>query len=80
LIRSNLVPKGAHLTAAKPTLVARGHVSFTAAGNAKIVVKLTASGRKLLRHAKEAKLTAEGAITPTAQGAVSAAKAFVVRR
>jgi hypothetical protein len=75
-----LVPRGAHLAAARPTLVARGHVSFTAAGKAKIVVKLTASGRSLLRHKKELQLTAQGSLTPNAQGAVSATKAFVVRR
>jgi hypothetical protein len=75
-----LVPKGGHLATAKPTLVARGSVSFTAAGAAKLAIKLTANGRKLLKHAKELKLTAHGTITQSGEGAIGATESFTVRR
>lgn len=75
-----LVPKGGHLATAKPTLVARGSVSFTAAGAEKLAIKLTANGSKLLKHAKELKLTAQGTITQSGEGAIGATESFVVRR
>lgn len=75
-----LVPKGGHLATAKPTLVARGSVSFTAAGAEKLAIKLTAEGSKLLKHAKELKLTAQGTITQSGEGAIGATESFVVRR
>lgn len=75
-----LVPKGGHLATAKPTLVARGSVSFTAAGAEKLAIKLTADGSKLLKHAKELKLTAQGTITQSGEGAIGATESFVVRR
>jgi hypothetical protein len=75
-----LVPKGAHLANAKVTLVARGQVSFTAASSAKITIKLTSSGRSLLKHSRQLELTAQGSITASGQGAIDATKAFVLKR
>jgi hypothetical protein len=75
-----LVPKGAHLTTARAILVARGRVSFTAAGTARITVGLSVGGKSMLKHAKELKLVAQGSFTPSGQDAVSATKSFVVRR
>jgi len=75
-----LVPKGAHLAAARPTLVARGHVSFAAPGAAKLLIRLTASGRALLKHAKQLKLTAHGMIAALDGSSVSATKSFMLKR
>jgi hypothetical protein len=57
-------------------LVAVGKVKFTRAGNAKLTIKLTKAGRRLLREAKRATLTANGAFTPVARPTISAAKRF----
>jgi hypothetical protein len=75
-----LVPKGAHLATARPTLVARGHVSFAAAGTVKTTIKLTPAGKGLLKHSQGLKLTAEGSITPSGQAAIGATKAFALKR
>jgi hypothetical protein len=78
------VPRGAHLASAKtkpkPVLVAKGQLSFTAAGTGKLKVKLTTAGRKLLRKAKHLRLTAKGTFTPTGKPVVMATKAFTLNR
>lgn len=75
-----LVPKGAHLSRAKPVLVARGHVTVNTAGPAKLTIRLTGSGRALLKHANRLVLTAQGSMAPTGENAVSATKSFVLKR
>ncbi len=75
-----LVPKGAHVAKAKPTLVARGQVDLSAAGGSKLVIKLTSKGRALLKHAHEIKLTALGSMAGAGGVQVSATKAFVLKR
>jgi uncharacterized protein (AIM24 family) len=60
-------------------LVAAGHLTF-AAGTAKMKVKLTAAGRRLLKHAKHLKLTGKAVFTPTHKTAVVASKTFTLRR
>ena len=75
------VPPGAHLaskTKAKPVLVASGQRSFSRAGTAKIKIKLTAAGKRLLRHARRLKLTAKGAFTPTGKAPITTTKVFVL--
>ena len=77
------IPSGAHLakkTKPKPVLVASGQQSFSTAGTATIKIKLTATGKRRLKHAKRLKLTAEGTFTPTGETPVSATKAFVLER
>ncbi len=76
------VPSGAKLakhSKAKRVLVASGQISFSAAGTGQIKVRLTAAGKRLLKHAKQLKLTAKGMFTPRGEAAVSAAKGFTVR-
>lgn len=76
------VPSGAKLakhSKAKPVLVASGQMSFPAAGTSQVKVRLTAAGKRLLKHAKQLKLTAKGMFTPRGEAAVSAAKGFTVR-
>ena len=63
---------------AKPILVASGRATFSAAGTAKIEIKLTAAGKHLLKSNKRLKLTAKGIFTPTGKRTVIATKAFVV--
>ncbi len=77
------IPSGAHLakkTKPKPVLVASGQQSFSTAGTATIKIKLTATGKRRLKHAKRLKLTAEGTFTPTGETPVSATKALVLER
>lgn len=65
---------------AKPVLVARGSISFPTAGSKKLVLKPTAKGRRLLKHDKSLKLTADGAFTPTApHPTIQATKAIKLR-
>lgn len=72
-----LVPVG---PGAKPVLVARGHSAFLTAGTKTLKVKLTAAGKRLLKHAQHLKLTAKGAFTPTGKAAVTAKKRFTLKR
>jgi len=61
-------------------LVASGQRTFSAAGTAKITLKLTAAGKRLLEHARRLELTAEGIFTPTGKAPVSVKRAFSLRR
>jgi hypothetical protein len=77
------VPPGAKLAnkaKPKPVLVASGQRSFSAAGTATIKIKLTAAGKRLLKHAKQLKLTAKGTFTPTGKTPITATKVFVLKR
>jgi hypothetical protein len=75
-----LIPKGAHLARAKPTLVAHGDVTLSAVGVAKLAIQLTGKGRAMLKHASHLKLTALGSITGVGVGPLSASKSFVLKR
>lgn len=44
-----------------------------------IRVKLTAAGKRLLKHAKSLKLTAKGTFTPAGKTPISITKVFVVK-
>jgi hypothetical protein len=77
------LPKGAKLakkTKVKPVLVAAGRLTFSAAGTATLNVKLTSTGKRLLKSAKHLKLTARGTFTPTGTAPVTATKTFVLKR
>lgn len=75
------LPPGAKLakTKAKPVLVASGQTSSTAAGTAIVHLKLTAVGKKLIKHAKSLKLTAKGTFTPTGKAATVTTKTFSLK-
>ena len=64
----------------KPILIATGTHAFAAAGSATFKVRLTAAGRRQLRHAKRLRLTARGTFTPAAGGPVRASRRFTLRR
>jgi hypothetical protein len=75
-----VVPRGAHLAAAKAVLAAIARVSLGQAGAARATVRLTAKGRSLLRHSKRLKLTARDVLTPTGGLAIAATESFTLSR
>jgi len=77
------LPLGAKLAKKKkatPVLVATATASFSGAGAATVNVKLTPTGRRLLKHANQLKLTAKGTFTPVGNRAISVTKSFVLKR
>ena len=77
------LPAGAKLarkSKPKPVLVASGERTFSAAGTAKITLKLTTAGKLLLKHARHLQLTAKCAFTPTGEAPVEVKRAFSLRR
>jgi hypothetical protein len=76
-----LVPAGAHISQGKsrPVLVASGRLVFRKAGTARVKLKLTAAGRKLLERERWLRLTAKGTFTPAGRSAVSTTRGFVLR-
>jgi hypothetical protein len=76
-----LLPPGARLAKAKakPVLVASGRLAFSAAGTATMKVRLTAAGRRMLKHANSIKLTAKGIFVPAGKAPVVTTRAFVLR-
>jgi hypothetical protein len=75
-----LVPKGARVARAKPTLVARGVVSTKASGASRLKIALSARGRKLLKAGKRLKLTAKGVLTASGRPSLSATRKFTLKR
>ena len=77
------VPPGSKLaknTKPKPVLVGAGRLRFSAAGAANIRIRLTVAGKRLLRHARQLRLTARGTFTPTGETPVTATRTFLLRR
>jgi hypothetical protein len=77
------VPPGAKLakkTKVKPVLVASGQKSFAGAGTGTITVKLTTAGKRLLKHAKQLRLTAKGTFTAPGTASVSATHSLSITR
>jgi hypothetical protein len=75
-----LLPKGAHLSARKPLLVARGSVTIGATHTAKLTVKLMRAGRRLLKHSRSVELTARGTFKPAAGTSIVRLKVFTLHR
>ncbi len=76
------LPKGAHVSRAKPkpVLVAAGRGSFSRAGSLKLKIKLTSRGRQLLKHAKRLQLTAKGTFTAAGNQPITAIRRFTLKR
>jgi hypothetical protein len=74
------LPSGAHISKAKPVKIASARVTFTKAGAARVKVRLTGRGRRLLRHAKSLKVIAKDTFTPVGGSAVSMKRSFKLRR
>jgi hypothetical protein len=74
------LPKGAHLAGgAASVLVAAGRATFSSAQTLNMTIRLTAPGRRLLKHSLRLKLTALGTFTPTGAHPVSATAKFTIR-
>jgi hypothetical protein len=65
---------------ARPLLVARAAKTLEVAAVARVKLKLTARGRGLLRRARRVRLLALGRFTPRQGRAISASRAFALRR
>lgn len=77
------VPPGGRLalkTRARPVLVASGQTRFSVPKTAKINVRLTRAGRRLIKKDDAAKLTAKGTFTPSGGKPVTAIEELVLRR
>ena len=77
------VPLGSRLaknTKPKPVLVGVGRLRFSAAGTAKIRIRLTVAGKRLLRDARQLRLTARGTFTAPAGKPVTVTRTFLLRR
>jgi hypothetical protein len=66
--------------AKKPVLVATVKTSVKKAGKVKPKIRLTAKGRKLLKHARTIKLTAKQTFAPKGGKATVVRKPFRLRR
>jgi hypothetical protein len=64
---------------AKPVLVASGQTTFSAVGMKTLRIRLTAAGRKLLKHTKSIRLTVKGKFTATGQAPVVQTVSFALR-
>ena len=60
-------PKHGASRGARATLVATGSAHFARAGKVTVAIKLTAKGKRLLRHAKRLSLTFKATVIPTGQ-------------
>jgi hypothetical protein len=74
-----LVPKGAHLAAGRPVLVAIGRLSVSKSGKTHLTIRLTGKGRAMLKHTKRITLTADGVFTPSGGGPVQTIRSFALR-
>jgi len=72
------LPRGAHLSSARPVLVASGHITVSKSGRAKITVKLSSKGKSLVKHAHSIKLTGEATFSSSAIKTVKVTHAFTL--
>lgn len=82
MVRWYAVPAGARVaknTKAKPVLMASGQASFAGAGTSKVNVRLTAQGKKLLKHGKTVKVEAKGVFVPHNTALVTVTRGIVLR-
>jgi hypothetical protein len=77
------LPPGAKLAMsarAAPILVASARMKFASSGTARLKIKLTGAGRRLLAHAKRLNLTAKATFTPRGGAPVIVVKTLTLRR
>jgi len=61
-------------------LVASGRLAFGSEGRAKLKLKLTSAGRRMLLHAKSVALVSDAAFTPTLGSSVGVTRNFMLKR
>lgn len=78
------VPTGARIgrvkAKPKPILIAKGTLTFSTAGSRKLKIKLTAAGRRLLKHDTRVKLASKATFKAAGRSAVTAIKKFTLHR
>lgn len=74
------LPGGAKQKKARPVLVAEGKLGFSGAGIGQLKLKLTNSGKHLLKTAKRVRLMVRGRFVGSGGASVNAASAVVVRQ
>lgn len=75
------LPKGARISRhVKPVLIATGKASLALNRTVKVTVKLTASGRRMLKAARRLRLTVKGTYTSSGRSTVRVTRTFVLRR
>jgi hypothetical protein len=78
------VPTGARIGRVKakpqPILIAKGTLTFSTAGSRKLKIKLTAAGRRLLKHDKRIKLASKATFKAAGRPAVTTIKKFTLHR
>jgi hypothetical protein len=80
-LAASLAAKTITNSAAKvPAVLGSGRLTFAAAGKKTLVVKLGRKGRKLLRHARKAKLTLSATFTPQGGAAATVKKSVALKR
>lgn len=80
IVQWYLVPPGAHVSRAKPVLVAQGQKTVMSAGRTSIKLVLTSRGRSLLQHSRSIRLTARATFTPKGGQSIKTLRAFKLRR
>jgi hypothetical protein len=81
VIEWSAVVRGAKAAnAAKPVIVATGRARFSKPGRVRITIRLTATGGRMLKHARRLRLTAKGTYTPAGRPSVTATRTFTLRR
>jgi hypothetical protein len=75
------VPKGTHVASvSKPIVVASGTKTVKGAGNTKLKITLSSTGRTMLKNAKSIALTSKGTFTPKSGKQLSSKKTFKLKR
>jgi hypothetical protein len=64
----------------KPILIASGRRTSATIGEIQVHISLTSAGKKLLKHASRAKVTAKGVFTPAGEAPATTLKAFTIKR
>jgi hypothetical protein len=71
---------GAKLARVKPLLIATGRQTFAGAEKGRITIRLTAAGKRLLKHSASVRLTMRDSFTPVGQAPVRYERAMTLRR
>ncbi|HEY2053841.1 MAG TPA: putative Ig domain-containing protein [Solirubrobacterales bacterium] len=73
-------PAGAHGGKRARVLVAAGQIGFAQQGTRRLTIKLTASGKRLLAHARRFRLTAVGTFQPPGDNSITVTTGFTLRK
>jgi hypothetical protein len=64
----------------RPILIASGKATITSGGQAKLSIRLTVRGKRMLDKARRVKLTATGTFAPIGTDPIVASKTFTLKR